>query len=55
MLTNFVDVDFCQNIDVECRPEAENIVDLTWSEPQIIYTTTVALQKVQKTALTALY
>ena len=28
LLTNFVDVDFWQNIDVECKPEAEQIVDL---------------------------
>ena len=29
MLINFVDfVDFWQNIDVECRPEAEKVVDL---------------------------
>ena len=28
LLTNFVDVDFGQNFDVECRLEAEKIVDL---------------------------
>ena len=28
LLTNFEDVDFGQNIDVECRPKADKIVDL---------------------------
>ena len=28
LLTNFVDVDFWQNFDVECRPETKKIVDL---------------------------
>ena len=32
LLTYFVDVDFWHNIDVECRPEAEKIVDLHFPE-----------------------
>jgi hypothetical protein len=31
LLTNFVDVDFCKNIDVECRLEPEKIVYLRFA------------------------